>query len=70
MPETVSTLFYVLGLMLKLLSKKKDQKVKDTAELTLKCLQEFANVRISGFSNLEVKKSYTENFSMCLIILL
>jgi hypothetical protein len=68
MPETVSSLFYIVDLMLRMGGQ--GQKVKETIELALKCIQEFANVRISGFTSIDAKKSFTENFSLRLVSLL
>lgn len=66
-PETISIFFFVIGLCTSSmrdfqLSSPMKREFKQIIILSMKCLSEYAMVKISQFSSLDAKKSFIETY--------
>jgi hypothetical protein len=68
-PENITILFQVVFNLIHNKNARND-KFKKVITYALKCLEEYANIRISSFTNLDLKKIFTNNFITNLIQLI
>ena len=71
-PETLNVLFYAANLFIEKLAQvqgnqEQMSKIKSMAFVTLKCLNELANVRLTIFEDKEQKNQYAANIAKNII---